>query len=92
MLLDNCSTHYAYTLQVPSTLRLHLRPPYSPELNPIERPWQHIKQQLTSLLPTSLGELQELLAPFIEALDATTLLALITPAWLLEAAVKAGFP
>jgi len=90
MLLDNSSTHHARTLQLPPTLRLHFLPPYSPELNPIERIWQSIKQQLAGLLPTSLGEVQEQLAPFVAALDEDTILDLVTPAWLQDAAVNAG--
>ncbi len=75
---------------MPPTLRLHFLPPYSPELNPIERIWQSIKQQLAGLLPTSLSEVQEQLAPFIAALDEHTILHLVTPAWLQDAALNAG--
>ena len=92
MLLDNSATHHAHALRLPATLRLHFLPPYSPELNPIERLWQHLKQPLAGRLPASLGELQDQLVPLIDALHEHTVLALITPAWLQDAVSNAGLP
>lgn len=90
MLLDNSSTHHAQALHLPERLRLLFLPPYSPELNPIERLWQHLKQPLAGLLPASLLQLQDRLTPLIEALDEPTVLALVMPAWLQAAASNAG--
>ena len=90
MLLDHSGTHLAHALEVPSKMALHLLPPYSPELNPIERLWQPIKAPLAGQLPASLHELQEQLGTVIEALDEQTILSIITPYWLQAALHDAG--
>jgi DDE superfamily endonuclease len=33
-------------LQIPENIILLFQPPHSPELNPIERVWEHLKQDL----------------------------------------------
>ncbi len=43
--LDNGRFHHSNTLKIPDNILLSFQPPYSPELNPIERVWQHIKQE-----------------------------------------------
>lgn len=47
--LDNAPVHTSHKLKVPSHVILLFQPPYCPELNPIERVWQHLKQQLKNL-------------------------------------------
>ncbi len=42
--LDNGRFHHSNTLKIPDNILLIFQPPYSPELNPFERVWQHIKQ------------------------------------------------
>ncbi|WP_259120829.1 IS630 family transposase [Salinibacter ruber] len=46
MILDNGQFHKANKLSVPSNVELRFLPPYSPELNPVERLWQDLKDQL----------------------------------------------
>jgi len=41
--LDNGKFHHSYQLKIPPNILLIFQPPYSPELNPAERIWQHIK-------------------------------------------------
>ena len=43
LVLDNGRFHHAKSLQVPDNIVFLFLPPYSPELNPIERLWQDIK-------------------------------------------------
>ena len=50
MVLDNGRFHHAKSLVIPDNGVLIFLPPYSPELNPIERLWQAIKQKLFSHL------------------------------------------
>jgi len=45
--LDNGRFHHGSNLKIPDNVILIFQPPYSPELNPIERVWQHIKQELS---------------------------------------------
>jgi len=44
MLLDGAGWHTAAALQVPPTLHLLPLPPYSPELNPVEHLWDHLRE------------------------------------------------
>ena len=46
LVLDNGQFHKAKKLVVPSNVQLTFLPPYSPELNPVERLWQDLKDQL----------------------------------------------
>ena len=48
MVLDQAGWHGAKALQVPSNITLVLLPPYSPELNPVERVWLHLKDRFLS--------------------------------------------
>lgn len=49
MVVDNGRYHIARALEIPSNIKLVFLPPYSPELNPIERLWQFIKDKLASI-------------------------------------------
>ena len=44
--VDNGLFHKAKKLQVPENIILLFQPPHSPELNPIERVWEHLKKDL----------------------------------------------
>lgn len=46
LVLDNGRFHQAKSLEIPENIVLLFLPPYSPELNPIERLWQDIKAKL----------------------------------------------
>ena len=48
MVLDRAGWHGAKALQVPSNITLVPLPPYSPELNPVERVWLHLKERFLS--------------------------------------------
>ena len=45
ILLDNGSCHTAKSLVIPDNVVCRFLPPYSPELNPIERLWQEVTAQ-----------------------------------------------
>ena len=45
--VDNGRFHLSSKLEIPENILLIFQPPYSPELNPIERVWQFLKQQLS---------------------------------------------
>jgi transposase len=48
MVLDQAGWHGAKTLRVPDSITLVPLPPYSPELNPVERVWLYLKERFLS--------------------------------------------
>ena len=49
LVLDGAGWHSSKTLCVPASITLVPLPPYSPELNPVERVWLHLKARFLSL-------------------------------------------
>lgn len=43
ILMDGAGWHKSHDLVIPSNVRIIIQPPYSPELNPVEKLWQYIK-------------------------------------------------
>ncbi len=56
--MDNGSCHKAKSLVLPDNVVCLFLPPYSPELNPIERLWRDLKDHLAWVLFTPLEELE----------------------------------
>ena len=48
MIIDQAGWHVANDLAVPANLTLVSLPPYSPELNPVERIWEFLKERYLS--------------------------------------------
>jgi transposase len=59
LLEDNGRHHTAKTLDLPENVRLIFLPPYSPELNPIERFWQAMKEKVAWLAFETLDPLKD---------------------------------
>jgi transposase len=57
-ILDNGTFHEAKKLSIPPNVELIFLPPYSPELNPVERFWQDLKDQLAFDFYRSLASLR----------------------------------
>lgn len=48
LVLDGAGWHVAQTLRVPANVTLLHLPPYSPELNPVERVWDYLRSHYLS--------------------------------------------
>ncbi|MGE0699235.1 MAG: transposase [Hyphomicrobiaceae bacterium] len=48
MVLDQAGWHGAAALRIPDNITLVPLPPYSPELNPVERVWLYLKERFLS--------------------------------------------
>ena len=48
LVLDGAGWHVSPDLEVPANLTLIRLPPYSPELNPVERVWEHLRDRWLS--------------------------------------------
>lgn len=68
LLLDNGAFHKAQGLRLPPNVLLLFLPPYSPELNPIERVWQHVKAPLAGTLFPTLRKLRNRVATLLRDL------------------------
>lgn len=60
--------HKAKRLQIPENIVLLFQPAHSPELNPIERVWQHLKQDLKWELFDNLEHLRTKVAQLLTEL------------------------
>jgi transposase len=58
VLMDNGSCHTAKSLMIPENLVCLFLPPYSPELNPIERLWREVKEPWAWVLAATIEELE----------------------------------
>ena len=59
LVLDNGRFHKAKSLSIPDNVRLVFLPPYSPELNPVERLWQDLKDHIAFHLHQTLSALKK---------------------------------
>ena len=67
--VDNGRFHYGSNLKIPDNILLIFQPPYSPELNPIERLWHYIKSELSWKIYDDLDALKEKVRAFLEELS-----------------------
>ena len=72
VLMDNGSGHKAKSLMIPSHVVCLFLPPYSPELNPIERLWQEMKARLAWVLAAQIDELEHRVALIIRQYSKAT--------------------
>jgi transposase len=66
LVLDNGAFHHAKTLIIPDNVALLFLPPYSPELNPAENMWQHIKSKVSLAVHNTLADLQHKISETIQ--------------------------
>ncbi|MGB9644887.1 MAG: IS630 family transposase [Stellaceae bacterium] len=60
VILDGASWHNSHGLVVPSNITLLALPPYSPELNPVERVWHYLRSHwLANSVFPSLAEIMD---------------------------------
>lgn len=45
LVVDNASWHKSKDLKIPENIEIYPLPPYTPELNPIEQIWDHIREK-----------------------------------------------
>jgi transposase len=71
--LDNGRFHHSSNLKISDNILLIIQPAYSPELNPIERVWQHIKQELSWEIYDNLDEIKGKVRAFIKFFSRETI-------------------
>ena len=83
--LDQAGAHVTSALRWPDNLIPVCQPAHSPELNPIERVWQFIKQQLKGEVFLTLGELRERLNLVLQQITPEQICSLSAYNFILEA-------
>lgn len=84
MIADGASIHWAKDLRVPENLVLLKLPPYCPELNPIERVWQHLKKEHKGKIWGNIQALKDKVFSQIEDLSFDVLYTLTAWNWILD--------
>lgn len=70
MLVDNAGWHRSEALVEPENIRLVYLPPYSPELNPVEHIWDHLRENAThNIAFRSLDQLEDALCRELRILE-----------------------
>jgi transposase len=85
LVLDNSGAHTAKRLTLPDNIRLVLLPPYTPELNPMERVWRDLKDELAWMHFADLEAQQAHVANILQTYAAATLQSLTAYAYFVEA-------
>lgn len=67
--MDNGSFHKSLDLKWPDNVIPIFQPPNSPELNPIERLWEHLKYELSWEHCTTLDHLRQKLKQVLDSLS-----------------------
>jgi transposase len=86
LVLDNGQFHKAKDLSVPENVRLVFLPPYSPELNPVERFWQDLKDHVAFHLHETLSALRQRVRGKLESYTDEAVASLTGYDYLLDAA------
>lgn len=77
VIMDGAGWHKSARLKIPDNIRIALLPPYSPELNPVERFWQHVKDNvLKNRVFDGLDALESSVCCFLNSLNIKTVQSL----------------
>ena len=88
--VDNAGAHRAHHVDIPDNVVLLYQPPYCPEVNPIERLWEQMKQDFAWQQYAELSELQEALSDWVKGLSKAMVKSLTGWHWLNTALADAG--
>jgi len=83
--LDQARAHVTSALRWPDNLIPVCQPAHSPELNPIERVWQFIKQQFKGEVFLTLAQLRERLNQVLAQITPEQIISLSSYNFILEA-------
>ena len=87
--VDNASFHLTKKLVLPDNIIFRLQPAYSPDVNPIERVWQSLKEKLSWLTVGTLDELRKEIDVVLNSLTAECIASLTGYDFILSALKKA---
>jgi transposase len=77
VIMDQAGWHKSNDLQIPDNIEIIYLPPYSPELNPVEKFWQHLKQNIIkNKIYQTLNDIKNATADFIISLTQNAIMNL----------------
>lgn len=83
LIMDGASWHKSTDLEVPGNIKIFFLPPYSPELNPVERLWLYIKKNiLSNKIYKTIDDLESALCEFINRLSREVVKSICTASYL----------
>ena len=85
LVLDNGAGHKAKAVRWPSNVVPVFLPPYSPELNPMERLWRDLKDKLAAVPAKTIRELSDAMCAIIQHYSTATLHSLTGFAYFIHA-------
>jgi transposase len=85
LLVDNSRCHTAKQVVVPANVVLLFQPPYAPELNPAERVWEALKDELAWACFADLAALQARVVAIVQTWDAALLRSLTAYPFIMNA-------
>lgn len=83
--LDNGGLHKALSLNIPENIILLFQPPYSPQVNPIERLWEALKEHFKWINYGSVEELQKDITKYLNQLNIRTIAKLTEWKFIIDA-------
>lgn len=89
IVLDNGAFHKTKVLRWPPHVVPLFLPPYSPELNPMERLWRDLKDQLADIVTQSIEELSDAVCTLIQNYSPSALQSLTGFAYFVQAVATA---
>ena len=89
LVLDNGASHKAKAVRWPSNVMPVFLPPYSPELNPMERLWRDLKDKLADVTVKTIEELSDALCAVIQNSSQATLQSLTSFPYFVQAVAHA---
>lgn len=70
LIMDGAGWHKSKNLIIPKNIQIELLPPYCPELNPVERLWRYIKDNvIKNKIFETLPELELAVCKFVKNLS-----------------------
>ena len=88
--LDNGRFHHSSSLRIPDNILLIFQPPYTPKLNPMERIWSHLKQELSWEISENLDDIKEKVGAFLEEFSAEEIASIAGWDYILSALATVG--
>ena len=85
LVLDNGAGHKAKAVCWPPNVVPVFLPPYSPELNPMERLWRDLKDQLADVSAKTIAALSDALCAIIQRYSPATLHSLTSFTYFIQA-------